>query len=146
MRGGKVCVQTDTRAMNMAFELFVTGALMRGLRLHMNLRESKYVGEFRTAPCYRIHSIDDVHPGMYRLDDGEPGGASIWGELYIVGEGVWHTIKEGEPPNVYRGIIELEDGRQVYSILYPRALAQDKHPDITEYGGWRAYWAAKAQT
>jgi AGZA family xanthine/uracil permease-like MFS transporter len=128
----------------MAFELFVNGTLMRGMKLHMNLCDSRFIADIRTAPSYRLHSIGDVHPGMYRLDEGEPGGASIWGELYMVGEGVWHTIKEGEPPNLYRGMVELEDGREVYGILYPRDLAQ-QYLDISEFGGWRAYCAAQAQ-
>ncbi len=129
----------------MAFELFVNGTLMRGLKFHMNLRESKFLGEVRTAPRYRLHSIDNLHPGMYRLEDGEPGGASIWGELYMVGEGAWQLIKDEEPRNLYRGMVELEDGRVVYGILYPRALAEKLHLDISEFGGWRAYCAAQAQ-
>jgi hypothetical protein len=30
----------------------------------------------------------------------------------------------------------------VPGILFPRELAQ-AHPDISEYGGWRAYWASR---
>ena len=51
----------------MAFELFVNGTLMRGLKLHPNMGDSEFLGEFRTAPFYRVHTINDVHPGMYRL-------------------------------------------------------------------------------
>jgi hypothetical protein len=79
---------------------------------------------------------------MYRLDEGEPGGASILGELYRVEDDVWHGIEAGEPPNLYRGPVALEDGREVCGILYPRHLAEGKYPDITEFGGWRAYWAS----
>ncbi len=127
----------------MAFELFVNGTLMRGLKLNPNMKDSKLLGEFRTAPYYRVHTINDVHPGMYRLNDGEEGGASIWGELYLVEDSVWQAIEDGEPPNLYRGMIELEDSRQVYGILYPRELAEGHYPEITEFGGWRAYWASK---
>jgi hypothetical protein len=31
----------------------------------------------------------------------------------------------------------------VDGILYPRELAEGHHRDITEYGGWRAYWASR---
>lgn len=123
----------------MPFELFVNGTLMRGLKLHPNMGDSEFLGEFRTAPYYRVHTINDVHPGMYRLGDGERGGASIVGELYLVPDEVWAQIEAGEPPNLYRGLIELEDGRQVYGILYPRELAEGVYPEITAYGGWRAY-------
>lgn len=126
----------------MAFELFVNGTLMRGFTLHSNMGRSQFLGEVRTAPHYRLHSIDDIHPGMYRLAEGEPGGSSVAGELYFVTEDVWQGIEAGEPPNLYRGIVELEDGRHVLGILYPRPLAEGKYPDITVYGGWQAYWNA----
>lgn len=129
----------------MSFELFVNGTLMRGLKLNANMGDSEFLGEFRTAPHYRVHTINDVHPGMYRLETGEAGGASIWGELYLVEDEVWQQIEAGEPPNLYRGMIELEDGRQVYGILYPRELAEGQFPDITDYGGWRAYRTAQGE-
>lgn len=123
----------------MAFELFVNGTLMRGLKLHPNMAASLFLGEFRTAPYYRVHSINDIHPGMYRLAEGEEGGASIAGELYLVEDAVWQKIEAGEPPNLYRGIVTLEDGREVYGILYPRQLAEGQYPDISAFGGWREY-------
>ena len=46
--------------------LFVNGTLMRGLELHGNLAGAELLEETRTAPAYRVHSIGDVHPGMYR--------------------------------------------------------------------------------
>jgi hypothetical protein len=32
----------------------------------------------------------------------------------------------------------------VLGILYPRELAEGKYLDITDFGGWREYWATKA--
>ena len=128
----------------MAFELFVNGTLMRGLKLHSNMGNSEFLAEIETAPHYRLHTIDDIHPGMYRLNDNEPGGTSILGELYRVEEVVWQAIEAGEPPNLYRGLVELMDGREVYGILYPRELAEGHYPDISGYGDWRAYWATKS--
>ena len=123
----------------MSFELFVNGTLMRGLQLAANMGDSTFLGEVRTAPCYRMHSIGDVHPGMYRLEPGEPGGIAVLGELYLVQETIWHQIEAGEPPHLYRGEVLLEDGRNVWGILYPRVQAEGIHPDISAYGGWRAY-------
>jgi gamma-glutamylcyclotransferase (GGCT)/AIG2-like uncharacterized protein YtfP len=138
-------LSSQDKIFRMPFELFVNGTLMRGLKLHPNMGDSEFLGEFRTAPHYRVHTIGDVHPGMYRLNDDEEGGASIWGELYMVPDEVWAAIEAGEPPNLYRGTIELEDGRSVYGILYPRELAEGYYPEITEFGGWRAYWASKTE-
>ena len=86
-----------------------------------------------------MHSIDDVHPGMYRLADDEQG-ARISGELYQVPLEVLLRVIEGEPDGLYRGPVELADGRIVPGILYRRDLAE-RHRDITEYGGWRTYRA-----
>jgi gamma-glutamylcyclotransferase (GGCT)/AIG2-like uncharacterized protein YtfP len=127
----------------MAFELFVNGTLMRGLKLHPNMGDSEFLGEFHTEPRYRVHTIGDVHPGMYRLEDGEEGGAAIVGELYRVQDDTWQKIEAGEPPHLYRGEITLEDGRKVWGILYPRQLAEGIYPDITSFGGWRAYMNSK---
>ncbi len=122
--------------------LFVNGTLMRGLKLHPNLEGATFLGAFRTAPKYRVFSIGDVHPGMFRV---ESGGVSVAGELYELPDEVWERVHAGEPPNLYRGPVELEDGRVVPGILYPRELAEGHHREISEYGDWRAYWAARQQ-
>jgi AGZA family xanthine/uracil permease-like MFS transporter len=119
--------------------LFVNGTLMRGLKLHANLDGADFVQEARTAPAYRIHSIGDVHPGMYEV---EGGGVSVPGEIYSVPDAVWQRVEAGEPPGLYRGPVRLDDGRVVPGILFPRELAE-AHPDISEHGGWRAYWETK---
>jgi gamma-glutamylcyclotransferase (GGCT)/AIG2-like uncharacterized protein YtfP len=118
----------------------VNGTLMRGLALHANLAGAEFLGEAWTAPAYRLHSIDDRHPGMFEVGEG---GVSIAGELYRVPDEVWRRVEAGEPPNLYRGVIRLRNGREVFGILYPRALAEGRHRDISAFGGWRAYWSAR---
>ncbi len=120
--------------------LYVNGTLMRGLGLHDNLSGAEFLEEVSTAPKYRVHTIGDVHPGMYKV---ESDGASIVGELYAVPMGVLLKVIEGEPPGLYRGPVELADGRVVPGILFDEQVAK-KHPDITKHGGWRAYTASKA--
>ena len=124
----------------MSFELFVNGTLMRGLALNGNLNGAEFLEEARTAPIYRVYSIDDRHPGMFEV---EQGGVSVPGELYRVPADVWARVEAGEPPNLYKGPVRLADGRVVDGILYPRELAEGRHRDISEYGGWREYWAAR---
>ena len=113
---------------------------MRGLKLHPNLDGAEFIGAFRTAPKYRVHSIGDIHPGMYEV---ETGGVAFAGELYRLPDEVWQRVHAGEPPNLYKGPITLEDGRVVDGILYPRELAEGKHIDISSFGDWRAYMASK---
>ncbi len=122
--------------------LFVNGTLMRGLELHGNLAGAELLQETTTAPRYRLHSIRDEHPGMYEVAEGEQG-ASISGELYQVPTEVLLKVIENEPAGLYRGPVQLADGRIVPGILYERDLAE-AHPDITAYGGWRQYRATVA--
>jgi gamma-glutamylcyclotransferase (GGCT)/AIG2-like uncharacterized protein YtfP len=124
----------------MAFELFVNGTLMRGLALHGNLAGAVFLGEARTAPIYRLYSINDHHPGMF---DVAEGGVAVAGEIYLVPDDVWRRVEAGEPPNLYCGKVRLADGREIAGILYPRKLAEGRHRDISEYGDWRAYMAAR---
>jgi gamma-glutamylcyclotransferase (GGCT)/AIG2-like uncharacterized protein YtfP len=122
----------------MPVELFVNGTLMRGLALHANLEGAEFLGAFRTEPRYRLYSIGDVHPGMFEV---ESGGVAVAGELYRLPDDVWARVEAGEPPNLYKGPVRLEDGRTVDGILSPRALADGRQRDISDFGDWRAYAA-----
>jgi gamma-glutamylcyclotransferase (GGCT)/AIG2-like uncharacterized protein YtfP len=124
----------------MSFELFVNGTLMQGLALHANLDGAEFVGTVATSPIYRLYSINDVHPGMFEVAEG---GVSITGELYRVPDAVWLRVEAAEPPDLYRGPVRLGDGRVVDGILYPRALAQGRHRDVSSYGDWRSYIRAR---
>ncbi len=126
-----------------AFTLFVNGTLMRGLALHDNLAGAQFLGEVETAPCYRLYSIGDQHPGMYEVAEG---GVSVAGELYLVPPDVWQRIEAGEPPHLYKGTVRLSDGREVDGILFPPAAVLPAHRDISMFGGWRAYIDAKEAT
>jgi gamma-glutamylcyclotransferase (GGCT)/AIG2-like uncharacterized protein YtfP len=122
----------------MPVELFVNGTLMRGLALHHNLTGAEFMGEFRTAPIYRLYSIGDVHPGMF---EGDGDGVSVAGEIYRMSDDIWRRVEAGEPPGLYRGQVRLADGSIVDGILYPRALAVGQHKDISQFGSWRNYIA-----
>jgi gamma-glutamylcyclotransferase (GGCT)/AIG2-like uncharacterized protein YtfP len=123
----------------MAVELFVNGTLMRDLALHHHLDGATLLGASRTAPRYRQYSIGDVHPGMFEV---ETGGVSVAGELYSMSETIWRHVEAGEPPHLYRGPVHLLDGRVVDGILFPRALAEGRHKDISEFADWRLYLAS----
>ena len=80
--------------------LFVNGTLMRGLALHHNLEGATFLGAFKTAPRYRLHSIGDVHPGMFEVEAHEVG-ISVPGELYETSDETWARVEAGEPPDLY---------------------------------------------
>jgi hypothetical protein len=121
--------------------LGVNGTLMRGLELNGNLLEAsgEFVEETRTAPCYRLWSIGDRHPGMIRCSEG---GASIELELWRLPAMGLAQVLLKEPPGLTMGKILLIDGREVLGVLAEPWLCEGQ-PEITRHGGWRAY---RAQT
>ena len=130
----------------MSVTLFVNGTLMRGLALHSNLDGAEFLGESRTIPQYRIYSIDDIHPGMFELDDGEEGGVSVVGEIYNMSNEIWTRVEANEPPHLYKGPVKLVNGNTVDGILFPRDLAENStygYIDISAFGDWRKYMTYK---
>jgi AGZA family xanthine/uracil permease-like MFS transporter len=123
--------------------LFVNGTLMRGLELHENLSGATFVKAARTASKYRLYSIGDRHPGMYRADDGN--GVAVDGELFALPAPVLHRVVAGEPPGLYVDGVELDDGSWVPGVLFRRELLDQFCLDISQYGGWRQYTGVKLQ-
>jgi gamma-glutamylcyclotransferase (GGCT)/AIG2-like uncharacterized protein YtfP len=121
--------------------LAVNGTLMRGLELNANLIEAgaTFVREARTAPAYRLWSIDDRHPAMIRVD---VGGAAIALEVWSVPPEGLASILLKEPPGLCIGKIRLEDGSETLGVLGEPALCEGQR-EITTYGGWRAYVASR---
>ncbi len=125
----------------MSVLLAVNGTLMRGLELNANLVEAgaTFVREARTAPVYRLWSIDDRHPAMIRVDIG---GAAIALEVWSVPPEGLASILLKEPPGLCIGKVSLEDGSETLGVLGEPALCEGQR-DITTYGGWRAYLASR---
>tara|TARA_B110000014_G_C19883181_1_gene457078 strand:+ start:160 stop:540 length:381 start_codon:yes stop_codon:yes gene_type:complete len=123
----------------MAIELFVNGTLMRGLTLHKNLDGANFLGEFHTLPIYRLYSIDDIHPGMFEVEEG---GVSVAGEMYSMSDEIFQRVKNGEPSGLYFGDVKLNNGSTVKGVLFPREIAESNHKDISNFGDWRAYIAS----
>ncbi len=119
---------------------FICGSALRGQPDHKNLGTAHFLGEARTAPKYRLHSVKNGwHPGIYEVD---AGGVSIIGELYDLSEEQHEHLLAGEPPNMYEAQIELDDGSTASAMLYPRELIErDREPDISHFAGWAAYKA-----
>ena len=123
--------------------LAVNGTLMRGLELNPNMLEvgATFVREDATDQCYRIWSIDDRHPAMIRT----PGqGTRVALELWDVPVERLARILQNEPPGLAIGKVVLQDGSVVLGVLGEPFLCEGKR-EITEFGGWRGYVAAKGR-
>src|SRR3990172_1280362 len=100
----------------MNVRLAVNGTLMRGLELNGNLIAvgASFVREARTAPRYRLWSIDDRYPAMLKVTSG---GAPIEVEVWSLPAEGLATILLQEPPGLTIGKIELEDGEETLGVL-----------------------------
>jgi gamma-glutamylaminecyclotransferase len=121
-------------------QFFICGSALRGQPDHDNLGAARFVREAKTKPVYRLHSVDDKHPGIYEVAEG---GVAIAGEVYEMSAEQHAALLASEPPNLYEAPIKLEDGTSVSAMLYPRSIIEERgYPDISHHGGWAAFKAA----
>ena len=121
--------------------LAVNGTLMRGLELNPNLLAvgATFVRETWTEPAYRLWSINDRHPAMVRVSSG---GVAVAVEVWAVPPAGLASILLKEPAGLSIGKVKLADGSEVLGVLGEPVLCEQQ-TEITRYGGWRAYRAAK---
>ena len=120
---------------------FICGSALRGQPDHANLGSATFVREAQTRPIYRLHSVEDRHPGIYEVPSG---GVAIKGEVYELSDEQHAHLISTEPPNLYEAPIELDDGTHVAAMIYPRDLIEARgYSDISHYGGWAAFKAAR---
>jgi len=124
--------------------LAVNGTLMRGLELNGTLlvAGARFIREATTAACYRLWSVGDRHPAMLRVTTG---GAAVAVEVWDVPAAGLATILMSEPPGLCIGKVPLADGEETLGVLGEPALCEGQR-EITAYGGWRAYVAARSST
>lgn len=123
--------------------LAVNGTLMRGLSLNTNLLTvgATFVRETTTAPLYRLWSINDHYPAMQRV---ATGGVAIAVEVWAVPPAGLSKILLQEPPGLCIGKVALADGKEVLGVVAEAIVCEGK-PEITQWGGWRAYMHSKAK-
>lgn len=116
----------------------VNGSLMRGLKLNCNLRavDAEFIREDITLPRYRLFSISDIYPGMYRVASGGTVAVEVWS---VPASGLG-TLLVSEPPGLCIGKVQLESGQEVLGVLAEPILCEGMR-DITAFGGWRRYLA-----
>jgi gamma-glutamylcyclotransferase (GGCT)/AIG2-like uncharacterized protein YtfP len=119
---------------------FICGSALTGQPDHGNLGGARLVRAAKTLPLYRLHSVDDKHPGIYEVAEG---GVAISGEIYDFTDEQHAALLASEPPDLYEAPIKLDDGSSVSAMIYPRELIERrKYKDVSEHGGWAAYKAS----
>ncbi|MGW7291893.1 allophanate hydrolase [Streptomyces xiamenensis] len=121
----------------------VFGAHLRGEPLNGELVAlgARFVRDIATAGAYRLYALDTVppKPGLVRVD---AGGSAITGELWSISPAGLGAFLQALPAPMTLGPVTLDTGETVIGFgCEPGALTGAE--DITGFGGWRAYRAAR---
>ncbi|MGJ3241683.1 MAG: allophanate hydrolase [Opitutales bacterium] len=123
-----------------SLNLVLFGAHMSGLPLNRQIAGlgGRLLGEVRTAPLYRMASLETPvarRPGVRQVGTA---GVALLAEEWILPEAALGMLLRTIHQPLGLGEITLEDGRRVHGFLC-EAIAAEKAPDISHHGGWRAY-------
>ena len=126
--------------------LAVVGAHLSGQPLNGQLLAlgGRLAATTTTAPQYRLHRLPTTpaKPGLVRVpEDGAAVEAEVW-ELPPEGLG---RLLAALPEPMALGRVRLANGESVTGFLCEPAALHGA-PDITSFGGWRAYLAAQSGT
>jgi allophanate hydrolase len=118
--------------------LFCIGAHMAGLPLNQQVTSlgGRLLREAHTAPRYRLHALGD-RPGMVQA----PDGAAIAGEVWALPTTAIGALLAAVPPPLGFSSVALQDGPCLGFVAEAAACAEA--PDITAFGGWRGWLAAR---
>ncbi len=124
----------------------VVGAHLSAMPLNHELQalNARFLEEAVTAPDYRLFALENLSPAKPALLRVAPGGGSpIAVEIWALGAAEFGRFVAAVPPPLSIGTLTLADGRQVKGFLGEAEAVRDAR-DISAFGGWRAYVAAKA--
>jgi allophanate hydrolase len=123
----------------------VVGAHLRGQPLHHQLTtlNAEFVAQTKTAPRYRLHALPGTVPPKPGLARAADNGSAIELEVFALSPDGFGRFVGAVPPPLCIGSVELVDGSWVKGFLC-EPLALDGAPDISRFGGWRAYLADKS--
>jgi allophanate hydrolase len=126
-------------------EIAAVGAHLSGLPLNRELTEigGTLVREARTTADYRLYALPGTvppKPGLLRVAPG--AGAAIAVEVWSLEPAAFGGFVARIPPPLGVGTIAFEDGSSAKGFIV-EAQAVAGAEDISRFGGWRAFVAAR---
>jgi hypothetical protein len=100
------------------------------------------IADARTAPRYRLVAIEDRFAALV---EDEESGIAVPGRLFEVPDEVWEALLASEPPGLTMEPVELEEPRPGIVAAFADESAQARARDITSYGGFLAWLAARGE-
>lgn len=128
-----------------SIQVAVVGAHLSGMPLNTQLTErgATLVASTETAPDYRLFALPGTvppKPGLLRIAPGQ--GTRIAVEVWEMPLAQYGSFVALVPAPLGIGTLQLADGGAVQGFLCePQALLDAQ--DISQFGGWRAYMAAR---
>jgi len=124
----------------------VCGAHLDGMPLNWQLtdRGGRLVSGGKTLPCYRMYLVPagvglPERPALVRVDDG----VAIETETWALSTEAFGDFVSKIPSPLGIGKVLMEDGKSLPGFI-AEPIATVSARDISEFGGWRGWVAAKA--
>jgi allophanate hydrolase len=125
-------------------EIVVFGAHLAGQPLNRDLLAlgANLRGPCRTAPAYRMKALPGriERPGVTGTAQG---GVSIEGEIWALPTASVAAFLATIGAPLGLGKVTLDTGATIIGFICENSPLLDAAPDISRYGGWRAYLAGK---
>jgi allophanate hydrolase len=129
-------------------ELAVVGAHLAGLPLNHQLtdRGATFSRATTTSADYRLVALADslppnagpARPGLIRVADGTGGRIAL--EVWTLTTDALGSFMTGVPAPLGIGTVRLRDGSSIAGFIC-EGIAAEGAVDLTEFGGWRAWFA-----
>jgi hypothetical protein len=119
--------------------LLVIGSALREVCGDQAALGLTFVEEARTAPRYRLVSLDDRFAALV---ENPEHGVSVPGEIVEIDDARLPELAATEPEGVSFAPVELEDGRIVQAAVGDPAHLAAHGVDITDHGGFVAFLRA----
>jgi allophanate hydrolase len=124
----------------------LVGAHMAGLALNpeVTARGGRFLAATETAPDYRLYALPGgppARPGLVRVAEG---GIALAVEVWAMPQAEIGGFLAGIPAPLGLGRVRLADGTVATGFL-AEAVAVAGAEDISGFGGWRGYLAARGE-
>jgi len=142
--GWRYAPRAATSAPDGTVEIAVVGAHLSGMPLNRELTElgASFSRAARTAAGYRLYALAGQSPAKPGLVRDEAGAGAIEVEVWKLAPDAFGRFVAAIPAPLCVGTVRLADGTTPKGFLVEAAAVADA-TDITAFGGWRRYTAAR---